>query len=320
MARPAISLLAGLLTVSLAAALPARAAEIIHVGNDAPTSIPNCAIDIGIARGIFLRHGLDVQPSIFFGASKGQPALIGGAIDVMVGAGSEMAFIAKGAPELAVAVVSGRPADMALVVADSSNITSPAQLKGRKLGISNPGGLTDWLAHQVMRSEGIAPTDIALISAGNTPTATAMLRTGGLDAAVMDSVSAYTLESKGGARVLQTFGPSVPDFAQGVVYARTDFISAHPDQLRALLAAWFEALDVVVSDKPTTVACILTKVGGDQPVAERVFELVRSEVSPNGRFEPKAMAVLAQSFVDMGVLPEKPDMAKLYTEAYLPAR
>ena len=37
-----------------------------------------------------------------------------------------------------------------------------------------------------------------------------------------------------------------------------------------------------------------------------------------GQFDPKALAVLARSFVEMGTLPSEPDMAALVTEKYLP--
>jgi hypothetical protein len=40
--------------------------------------------------------------------------------------------------------------------------------------------------------------------------------------------------------------------------------------------------------------------------------------STTGKFEPKALAALARSFVDMNMLPQEPAMEKLYTEAFLP--
>ena len=40
----------------------------------------------------------------------------------------------------------------------------------------------------------------------------------------------------------------------------------------------------------------------------------------NGRFDAKALAVLRRSFVEMKILPTEPDMSKLYTEAFLPAK
>jgi hypothetical protein len=38
-----------------------------------------------------------------------------------------------------------------------------------------------------------------------------------------------------------------------------------------------------------------------------------------GKFDPKALALLARSFVEMGTLPSAPDMATLVTEQYLPS-
>jgi len=40
--------------------------------------------------------------------------------------------------------------------------------------------------------------------------------------------------------------------------------------------------------------------------------------SNTGTFEPKALAVLGRSFVEMKTLPSEPDMSKLTTEALLP--
>jgi hypothetical protein len=42
--------------------------------------------------------------------------------------------------------------------------------------------------------------------------------------------------------------------------------------------------------------------------------------SDDGRFRASALAVLAKSFVELNTLPTEPDMSKLYTEAFLPAK
>ncbi len=40
--------------------------------------------------------------------------------------------------------------------------------------------------------------------------------------------------------------------------------------------------------------------------------------SDTGRFDPKALATLRKSYVELKLLPTEPDMSKLYTEAFLP--
>ena len=42
--------------------------------------------------------------------------------------------------------------------------------------------------------------------------------------------------------------------------------------------------------------------------------------SDDGRFNPKALAALSRSYVDLKFLPVQPDMSKLYTEEFLPKR
>jgi hypothetical protein len=40
--------------------------------------------------------------------------------------------------------------------------------------------------------------------------------------------------------------------------------------------------------------------------------------SADGKFDPKALAVLSRSYPELKILPAEPDMRKLYTEELLP--
>jgi hypothetical protein len=53
-------------------------------------------------------------------------------------------------------------------------------------------------------------------------------------------------------------------------------------------------------------------------IAAKAYDAVMPVFSDTGRFEPKAVAVLSRSFVQMKLLPTEPDMSKLYTEKFLP--
>ena len=64
-------------------------------------------------------------------------------------------------------------------------------------------------------------------------------------------------------------------------------------------------------------------------IAARVSDVSRSVASRNyqelmpifnltGRFNPKALNMLSRSFIELGLLPDAPDMSRLYTEAFLP--
>lgn len=308
------ALLAALVLLPLAAH-----AETLRVGNDAPTSIANCPVDYGMAHGQFAAHGLTLETSTWFGATKGQTAMVAGTLDVLLGSGTEMAFVAKGAPELAVAVSAGPPANIALVAAAHGPVHAVQDLAGRRLGITTAGGLTDWLARQLIRHEGFAKGAITVIDAGATATQSAMLATGDLDAAIMDTTAALTVANRGIGRLLLTFNQMVPDFVSSAIFAHRSLIDHDPAALRGFLAAFFEAQKAMLADQPGLLACLEKKNQAPPDIAAEAAARLIPALSRDGRFPPAALAVLGDSFVDLGLLQKKPDMHALYTEAFLPA-
>src|SRR6185312_372038 len=96
-----------LAAIALLGASGAHAADKLTVGKASPTSSPMLPVDVGVKTGIFAKHGLDVTIQNFGGGGKMHQAAAAGAIDLGVGAGPELALIAKGEPEIAVANVVG---------------------------------------------------------------------------------------------------------------------------------------------------------------------------------------------------------------------
>jgi hypothetical protein len=56
----------------------------------------------------------------------------------------------------------------------------------------------------------------------------------------------------------------------------------------------------------------------DKDIVAMNYDETMNDFSTTGRFDAKALAVLARSFVEMKTLPPEPDMSKLYTETLLP--
>jgi ABC-type nitrate/sulfonate/bicarbonate transport system substrate-binding protein len=60
-----------------------------------------------------------------------------------------MAFMAKGAPVKAVAAMAGIPTNMAVMVSYNSSIKSVDDLKGKRIGVTTVGSLTDWIGKRI---------------------------------------------------------------------------------------------------------------------------------------------------------------------------
>src|SRR6185437_14758265 len=85
----------------------AEAAAAVTVGKADPSADNTIPVDVGDRLGLFKKHGLDVKIVDLRGGSKMVQALTAGSIDIGIGAGSEMAFVVKGAPMLAVCESAG---------------------------------------------------------------------------------------------------------------------------------------------------------------------------------------------------------------------
>ena len=104
---------------ALAAALfatSAQAEDKIRFGKAFPGLFQFTPVDLGVEKGFFKKRGLDIEITSFFGDAKQQQAYGAGAIDMAIGGGAGMAFIAKGSPILAVAEAAGPPLGITLSV------------------------------------------------------------------------------------------------------------------------------------------------------------------------------------------------------------
>ena len=109
----ALRWVAAAVVVSLA--VPASAAEKLRVGKAVPFAWTFTPLDVGIQTGIFAKHGLDIEASAFGGDARMQQALAADGLDIGIGSGPGMAFMAKGVPAKAVATMYGVPKNMAVM-------------------------------------------------------------------------------------------------------------------------------------------------------------------------------------------------------------
>src|SRR5262249_4621468 len=72
------------------------------------------------------------------------------------------------------------------------------------------------------------------------------------------------------------------------------------------------------ANKDKTLAIAGEVMGTDAATTAGIYDELMPMFSDTGRFDPKALAVLQRSFVEMKTLPEEPDMSKLTSEALLP--
>jgi NitT/TauT family transport system substrate-binding protein len=309
-----------LLVAALAAALigaPARA-DTLRVGKAVPEAFSFTPLDIGMHKGFFKDNGLDIAETAFAGDAKLQQAMASDSIDIALGSGPALAFIVKGSPIKGVAAMAGPPLLLAIVVRPDGPKTV-ADLKDKKISVSTAGGLTYWLVSETSRRQGWGPHGIDIQPMGAMGGQLAALKRGDIDGIVMDVSNAFALEKIGEGRILVRFA-DLQDFIVHVIYATDTLIANRPGAIRGFLKGWFETIAFMRKNKAETVAIAKDVIDKDAENVGRTYDEVMPMFSDTGRFKASALAVLAKSFVELGTLPAEPDMSKLYTEAFLPAK
>jgi ABC-type nitrate/sulfonate/bicarbonate transport system substrate-binding protein len=298
----------------------ASAQEKLRAGKAVAESFAFLPLDIGVREGIFKRHGLDVEITAFGGGARLQQALAADSIDVGVSAGPELALLEKGAPVKGVAMPFGPPVYLMLLVRPGNAIKTAADLKGRKIGVSSARSLTGWLAVELSRQQGWGPHGIELVHSPPR-SSLASIKTGQIDGMVTDLTFALRAVGAGEGKILLGFGDLVKDFHTHIIYAANKLIAEKPDTVRRFNAGWFDTIAFMRTNKAETVKTAMAVLELPREIAEPTYDKLMPVFSTDGKFDDKALAVMARSFVDLELLPSEPkDLRRHLTEEFLPKR
>jgi NitT/TauT family transport system substrate-binding protein len=297
----------------------AGAQTTLTVGKAAPNADPIIPVNVGDKLGIFKKHGLDLKIVDFNGGSKMATAAAAGSIDIGDGAGTEMALVAKGVPMTAICESTGPLPFLGIGVPYDSPIHSIAELKGKKIGFSSAGSLTDWLTKELERKQGWGPQGVTGVAIGNgASNIISSFRAHLIDADIGVTSLFLAMDENKTGRLLIPVSDYAGSMASGTVFASNNLIKTNPDAVRAFVAAWIETVDYMRAHKAETVKIESGITGFSESVMAKDYDLTIGMFTKDCRFDAKSLATLKRSFADLKLLPTAPDMTKLYTEAFIP--
>jgi NitT/TauT family transport system substrate-binding protein len=310
--------IAAIALAGIAFLLPIRAhaAEEVRVGVSIPAAIAFVPLQVGIERGIFAKHGLDIKRADLGGAARAHQALAAGSLDIVVAGGPDLSLVAKGRHARAVGVITVAPRQTTVIVRNDNPMKAPAELKGKRVGISTAGGLSDWVVRQLARQLGFAPADITAVALGRDEAQVAALRAGQIDATVMDFASGLRLEELGVGRIFVKVADYVPKMIAQAVYAGNDLMAKRPQTVRAFLAGWYETVAFMRANKAATLPIAARRMDVSTAIAGRVYDELIDNFSTDGCFEADGLKVLVDSLIEMGAM-QDPSVTALYTERFL---
>lgn len=304
---------------ALAITPAARAADKVRIGKAVTSSFPFAGLELGKEQGFWQSEGLDVQISAFRGDGQMQQAFSAGALDFGWGSGPGMGYATKGAPDRAVATVAAEPRNMSVFVSASSGIKTVDDLKGKRIGVTTAGSLTDWLTRRLSASKGWGADGIEVVPLGDARTRLAAMKSGELAGSVTSTEESLSLQDQGLGKQLMTFGDAVPDFHTHVLFA-SDAMRKNPELTRRVLRAWFKTAKFMREHRAETVKSIAKTMGVSEKVVDEAYDDELKMLSFDGTFSPKAVDVIRHSLKDLGITDSVPEAKDLYDPSFTPVK
>jgi NitT/TauT family transport system substrate-binding protein len=311
---------AALVLAGSSSALAQAKPDVLNVGKAVFSSFPFAAIEVGMAAGIWKSLNLDINSIAFKGDAQVQQGFTAGSVDIGLGSGPSMAYRSKGVPAIAVAVMAGRPLDMALVVAKGSPIKTIAALKGKNIGVTTAGSLTDWLARQISAGQGWGPDGVVILPLGAMETRISALGTGQIQASVHDLTEAYEIERVGKGTILTLFGDIVKDFDTHVIFAHDNVVAQRPQVLTRFLKGWFTTVAYMRKNKDASIKVIAKVMEVDDSVVAKSYPADMAMMSNDGAFTQAALDVVRKSVADLGMYDQPLDPKNMYTTRFVPVK
>ena len=314
---PLSALLAALLALHGSAAL---ALDQVRFGKAVPNSFAFGAAEVGSQAKIYEQEGIELQILSFAGDARVQQALTADSIDVAVGSGPGLGFRAKGVPAIGVAAMYGAPTNLALTVAANSSIKTVADLKGKRIGVTTQGSLTDWLTRELSRQQGWGSDGIKVEALGSAQARLAAMTRGDLDGLVIESATSFELEEQGKGRTLLLFGDIAKHFYTHVIFATDKMVDGKADLLRRFLRGWFKTVAFMKGNKDFTVKSEMKTVDVRESIAAKIYDTQIGSFSTDGAWDAASIDVIRNSLKELGILDFVPDAKTIYNDKFVPVK
>ncbi|MEO9168232.1 MAG: ABC transporter substrate-binding protein [Aestuariivirga sp.] len=284
--------------------------------------------------GMFKKYGVDMQLSTEQDGGVGaEDAVVSGQVN-MAGAwyNHTIDFLSKGKDIIGIVQLSVAPGER-IMCAKGSNVKSPADWKGKSVGVTDIGSGTDDLVSYVSARAGLKPTDYSKIAAGAGQTMIAALKFGKaicgitsqptVNAIIKLGVGESAIDLSTGAGVQKWLGG---DFPAANVLVSAAWAKAHPKETQGVVNALVATLAWMKTHTAADVADVMPKDFVSNQLSSK-DEYVSALKQDWGQFNIDGLGMMPangpQTVYDVekaaGKIKVEVDLSKTFTNDYVEA-
>ncbi|MBX9964629.1 MAG: ABC transporter substrate-binding protein [Burkholderiales bacterium] len=263
--------------------------------------------------GLFKKHGVAVELVNFPVQGDAVQALASGQLDGASLATNDILSINGGGPKVTVVLLHDESAGADMLIA--RGIDSPKALKGQRIAVE-VGGVSHFFLTKLLAKYGMTEKDVTVVNMA-APDAGAAFAAKSINAAVTWEPFGTQGIKSGGKLLLSS--KDTPGAIVDVLGIRNDVLKTKSDQVRRLIAAWFEALEYVHAHQDESFRIMAKASGVSVPEFADMWKGVRiPTLAENGKAlgqkggkgtfhataEDMSRFMVAQKLLPKGVAPD----------------
>jgi NitT/TauT family transport system substrate-binding protein len=271
MRKASAGLLAGAMLILPAAA---QAQDLVVGLPTTPPNIVHMSVLIADELGLYKKHGVLVKTIAQAGGVHVYRAMLAGNADVgMVPGSVAIVGVSKESPARVIYVNTPK---FEAVMVTRPNVKTMADLKGKRIGIQEPGGFADINSRAILRIAKIDPKEVNFVSIATEDVPA--LVADQVDTAIMHVEQEMLAKSKvPGLNAIARMWELQPKTLYLVAAATDRTIKEKPAQLLAFVKANMEATRLMYSDKAKVMPVLVKHTGYPPKIVEEAFDFMVKE-------------------------------------------
>jgi len=323
---------AAALAIALATASGAQAAEKISIMVGGIEKIIYLPARLAEQLGYFKEEGLDVELLSEPAGVNAEDEMLAGAVQGVVGFYDHTIDLqAKGKYAESVVQFSHAPGEVELVSARMADqIKSPADFKGKSLGVTGLGSSTNFLTQFLAVKNGVKLGEFTSVPVGAGNTFIAAMQHGQIDAGMTTEPTISRLLKTGEAKILvdmrsvdTTRAALGGVYPAACLYMQTDWVEKHPVEVQKLANVFVKTLRYIATHSADEIAAQMPKdyYTGDKAMYVNALATGKQMFTADGVMPsdgpPTVLQVL--STFDKTVKGKIIDLSKTYTTSFVKA-
>ncbi|WP_028922598.1 ABC transporter substrate-binding protein [Pseudonocardia acaciae] len=271
------------------------------------TSFANADIVVAQQKGFLAEAGLSVQTqNLRSGVSVAQ-GVVGGALDV--GAASIEPVVNATAAGGDVAIIGAYTDRLAVSAVTPSTIRTPADLRGRRVGVQEVGAFREVMSRLVLKSGGLTPRDVEYVPV-DAQNYTAALVDGRIQSAILQTEQGIAaVRQNPNLHVLANLADIVPTYHYGTYFVSRPWLERNRDTATRLLTALTRAHRFMYENKAETVRIVAGATTFGEDVISAAYDelLGRQGVFPvNTGLDRERIEATVATMRGLGILEHDP--------------